>query len=331
MANKRFYWIKLKTDFFNQETIDFLMGQKNGCQYLVLYQMLCLMTANNEGKLCSNIGELIVPYDVDKIARDTKYFDFDTVTVALGLFKRIGLIYEEDNGVLKISNIDTMVGSESKWAEKKRLQREKKEKQLNITGSNREIKCLKGDIVPKMSKKSEDIVPKMSKKSEDIVRQEIDIEKDIELDTDIEKDIYINNNNNKQAKEKQVKEKEKEKSGASRTSGAKRTCMGDYDLVINANITDDAIKEALHEFIRMRKMIKKPLTVRALELLIKKLQRMSDNSETQLELLNQSIMNSWQSIYPLENANKCDYRDKNSNTNTSDKDDGELPDWFASL
>ena len=320
MANKRFYWIKLKTDFFNQETIDFLMGQKNGCQYIVLYQMLCLMTANNEGKLCSNIGELIVPYDVDKIARDTKYFDFDTVTVALGLFKRIGLIYEEDNGVLKISNIDTMVGSESKWAEKKRLQREKKEKQLNITGSNREIKCLKGDIVPKMSKKSEDIV-----------RQEIDIEKDIELDTDIEKDIYINNNNNKQAKEKQVKEKEKEKSGASRTSGAKRTCMGDYDLVINANITDDAIKEALHEFIRMRKMIKKPLTVRALELLIKKLQRMSDNSETQLELLNQSIMNSWQSIYPLENANKCDYRDKNSNTNTSDKDDGELPDWFASL
>ena len=318
MANKRFYWIKLKTDFFNQETIDFLMGQKNGCQYIVLYQMLCLMTANNEGKLCSNIGELIVPYDVDKIARDTKYFDFDTVTVALGLFKRIGLIYEEDNGVLKISNIDTMVGSESKWAEKKRLQREKKEKQLNITGSNREIKCLKGDIVPKMSKKSEDIV-----------RQEIDIEKDIELDTDIEKDIYINNNNNKQAKEKQVKEKEK--SGASRTSGAKRTCMGDYDLVINANITDDAIKEALHEFIRMRKMIKKPLTVRALELLIKKLQRMSDNSETQLELLNQSIMNSWQSIYPLENANKCDYRDKNSNTNTSDKDDGELPDWFASL
>lgn len=320
MANKRFYWIKLKTDFFNQETIDFLMGQKNGCQYIVLYQMLCLMTANNEGKLCSNIGELIVPYDVDKIARDTKYFDFDTVTVALGLFKRIGLIYEEDNGVLKISNIDTMVGSESKWAEKKRLQREKKEKQLNITGSNREIKCLKGDIVPKMSKKSEDIV-----------RQEIDIEKDIELDTDIEKDIYINNNNNKQEKEKQVKEKEKEKSGASRTSGAKRTCMGDYDLVINANITDDAIKEALHEFIRMRKMIKKPLTVRALELLIKKLQRMSDNSETQLELLNQSIMNSWQSIYPLENANKCDYRDKNSNTNTSNKDDGKLPDWFASL
>lgn len=327
MANKRFYWIKLKTDFFNQETIDFLMGQKNGCQYIVLYQMLCLMTANNEGKLCSNIGELIVPYDVDKIARDTRYFDFDTVTVALGLFKRIGLIYEEDDGVLKISNIDTMVGSESKWAEKKRLQREKKKKQLNITGSNREIKCLKGDIVPKMSKKSEDIV-----------RQEIDIEKDIELDIDIdkEKDIYINNinnnkNKNKQEKEKQVKEKEKEKSGASRTSGAKRTCMGDYDLIINANITDDAVKDALHEFIRMRKAIKKPLTIRALELLIKKLQSMSNNSETQLDLLNQSIMNCWQSIYPLQDDNKGNYRANNKSNQTNNGGNDELPDWFASL
>ena len=311
MANKRFYWIKLKTDFFNQETIDFLMGQKNGCQYIVLYQMLCLMTANNEGKLCNNIGELIVPYDVDKITRDTKYFDFDTVTVALGLFKRIGLIYEEDDGVLKISNIDTMVGSESKWAEKKRLQREKKKKQINITGSNREIKGLKGDIV----------------------RQEIDIEKDIELDIDIdkEKDIYINNINNNKNKNKQEKEKEKEKSGASRTNGAKRTCMSDYDLIINANITDDDIKDALHEFIGMRKAIKKPLTIRALELLIKKLQSMSTNSETQLDILNQSIMNCWQSIYPLKADDKCDYRAKNSSNKPNNVDGDELPDWFASL
>ena len=311
MANKRFYWIKLKTDFFNQETIDFLMGQKNGCHYIVLYQMLCLMTANNEGKLCNNIGELIVPYDVDKITRDTKYFDFDTVTVALGLFKRIGLIYEEDDGVLKISNIDTMVGSESKWAEKKRLQREKKKKQINITGSNREIKGLKGDIV----------------------RQEIDIEKDIELDIDIdkEKDIYINNINNNKNKNKQEKEKEKEKSGASRTNGAKRTCMSDYDLIINANITDDDIKDALHEFIGMRKAIKKPLTIRALELLIKKLQSMSTNSETQLDILNQSIMNCWQSIYPLKADDKCDYRAKNSSNKPNNVDGDELPDWFASL
>lgn len=124
--NKKFYWIKLKTDFFSQETIDFLMSQQNGCQYVVLYQMLCLNTANNSGTLATNIGEMIVPYDVNKIVRDTKYFDFDTVTIALGLFKQLGLIYEGNENILKISNFDNMVGFESQWAEKKRAYREKK-------------------------------------------------------------------------------------------------------------------------------------------------------------------------------------------------------------
>ena len=124
--NKKFYWIKLKTDFFNQETIDFLMSQQNGCQYVVLYQMLCLNTANNGGNLSTKIGEMIVPYDVNKIVRDTKYFDFDTVTIALGLFKQLGLIYEGNENILKISNFDSMVGFESQWAEKKRAYREKK-------------------------------------------------------------------------------------------------------------------------------------------------------------------------------------------------------------
>lgn len=124
--SKKFYWIKLKTDFFSQETIDFLMSQQNGCQYVVLYQMLCLKTANNGGTLATNIGEMIVPYDIKKIVRDTKYFDFDTVTIALGLFKQLGLIYEGNENILKISNFDNMVGFESQWAEKKRAYREKK-------------------------------------------------------------------------------------------------------------------------------------------------------------------------------------------------------------
>ena len=93
MAEKRYYWIKLKTDFFNQEAIDFLMSQDNGCEYIVLYQMLCLQTANNGGEMSTRIGEMIVPYDVKKVVRDTKYFDSDTVIVALELFKRLGLIY----------------------------------------------------------------------------------------------------------------------------------------------------------------------------------------------------------------------------------------------
>lgn len=113
MDNKRFYWIKLNTNFFNQETIDFLLQQENGCQYVVLYQMLCLSTANNNGRLETKINEVIIPYDVKKIVRDCKYFDYDTVVVALELYKKLGLVYETEDKTLRLANYEYMIGSES--------------------------------------------------------------------------------------------------------------------------------------------------------------------------------------------------------------------------
>lgn len=143
--NKKFYWIKLKTNFFSRDEIDFLLSQKNGCQYVVLYQMLCLQTANTNGEMINILGEVIVPYDVNKIVRDTKYFDFDTVTVALELFKKLGLIYQEENGNLKITDLINMVGSESasRDAIKKREQRLNK-KRLELEKDN--IRDNIGDI-----------------------------------------------------------------------------------------------------------------------------------------------------------------------------------------
>ena len=119
---KKYYWIKLKTNFFNKDEIDFLLSQKNGCEYIVLYQMLCLLTANNDGEMATKVGEMIVPYNIEKIVRDTKYFDTDTVVVAIELFKKLGLIYQEENKSLKISGFNELVGSESanKEAVKKR-------------------------------------------------------------------------------------------------------------------------------------------------------------------------------------------------------------------
>ena len=121
---KRFYWIKLKENFFDLETIDWLISQKNGCEYIVLYQKLCLLTANKGGNLQMKIGEMLIPYDINKIARDTK-FSVDTVIVAMELFKKIGLIYEQENGVLHIPYVAELVGSETPAAIKKRAQREK--------------------------------------------------------------------------------------------------------------------------------------------------------------------------------------------------------------
>ena len=124
-TDKKFYWIKLKTDFFNKSEIDFLLAQKNGCEYIVLYQMLCLISANNEGRLVQNMNEIIIPYDINKIVRDTKYFDFDTVALALDLYKKLGLVYVEDKNILRISNFDDLVGSETKSAIRKKIYRDK--------------------------------------------------------------------------------------------------------------------------------------------------------------------------------------------------------------
>ena len=121
--NKKFFWIKLKDTFMTSDAVDFLMGQKNGSQYVVLYQMLCLKTINTNGKLERQIGEIIIPYDTQKIARDCKYFDEDVVRVALELYKKLGLVYADNNGALTIANYTEMVGSESKWAEIKRKNR----------------------------------------------------------------------------------------------------------------------------------------------------------------------------------------------------------------
>ena len=88
------------------EKVDFLMSQKNGANYVVLYQCLCLKCANTNGELVRTINEVIIPFDENKIVRDCKWFDIDTVRVALSLYKKLGLIYEQENGNLKISNFE---------------------------------------------------------------------------------------------------------------------------------------------------------------------------------------------------------------------------------
>ena len=125
-TGKRFYWIKLYDSFFNGENkhaIDFLMSQKNGANYVILYQMLCLMTANTGGVMASSVGEMLIPYDPAKIQRDCRWFSIDTVVVALELYKKLGWIYEQVDGILRIGDIESIVGSETEYAVQKKQQR----------------------------------------------------------------------------------------------------------------------------------------------------------------------------------------------------------------
>lgn len=123
--NKRFYWIKLNMDFFNQETIDWLKDQDNGCEYIVLYLQLCLLTANTSGELIRTIGDMTIPYNPKKISQITG-FDIDTVNVALSLFRHLGLVEENQEGIQTLPEVKNMVGSESASAARVRKYRKKK-------------------------------------------------------------------------------------------------------------------------------------------------------------------------------------------------------------
>jgi hypothetical protein len=125
-TGKRYYWLKLKESFMTSDTVDFLMSQKDGANYVVLYQMLCLKTINTEGRFSRTIGEVVIPYDVNKIQRDCKWFSLDTIRVALELYKRFGLVYEEQDGTLVITDHHNLVGSETDYKEQKANQRAKK-------------------------------------------------------------------------------------------------------------------------------------------------------------------------------------------------------------
>lgn len=131
MANttKKYYWLKLKEDFFEDDTIEWIEEQPNGEKYSLFYLKLCLKSLKTDGVLIRNVGEMLIPYDVKKLAEITKT-DVDTVRVAMELFKNIGLIQILENGEIYMAQLKNMVGSESKWAEKKRIQRAKKAEAL---------------------------------------------------------------------------------------------------------------------------------------------------------------------------------------------------------
>lgn len=135
-TGKRYYWVKLKDSFMSSDEIDYLMSQPDGANYVVLYQMLCLKTINTGGCLVSQIGEMLIPYDAEKIQRECKWFSLATVRVALSVYKQIGLIFESPDGILAISNYSDIVGSETDYSAQKRLQRENRRRQIPAKGAD---------------------------------------------------------------------------------------------------------------------------------------------------------------------------------------------------
>ena len=74
--------------------------------------------------------------------------------------------------------------------------------------------------------------------------------------------------------------------------------------VKNIYIEPPELNEAILSFKEFRKGLKKPMTDKAVNLLIGKLKKLSDNTAEQIEILEQSVVNGWIGIYPLKGDNK---------------------------
>ena len=122
--DKLYYWMKMPIDFFDDPAIDWISDQKNGNDYIIFYLRLCLKSANMGGVLIRNVGDMLIPYDVAKLAEIGRT-DVDTAAVALKLFEQIGLIEILENKELYLSAVKDMIGSETADAQRKRLNRQR--------------------------------------------------------------------------------------------------------------------------------------------------------------------------------------------------------------
>ena len=275
--NKKYYYLKLKEDFFDSPEIKVLESMPNGYKYSNLLLKLYLKALKFDGAL--RLNEYI-PYNVEMISAVVG-MDIDTVRVAFDLFKKLKLVEILNDGTIYMLEKQNFIGKSTTEADRKRNYRKRIEEE--------KTKLIeKGQMTGQISLKCTDKTPP---------------EKEIEKDIDIKKN-------------------KKEK----KSSSKKIPTQTEIDEVINAYTSNEELKATLIEFVKFRKSIKRVMTTRALELLLKKLDKLSNDDNTKIEILNESIMNGWNGIFPLKdnstpiNKNKGGFNNE-SRSNTSNNNE----------
>lgn len=138
---KRYYWLKLKEDFFDDDAISWLEEQENGKEYTLFYLKLCLKSLQYDGILIRHVGKMLVPFETKKLAELTNTKE-DTVMIALTLLQKIGLVEVMENGALYLSQVNKMVGSETNSAVRKRLYRARLNGENVLPPSRQEVPAI---------------------------------------------------------------------------------------------------------------------------------------------------------------------------------------------
>lgn len=144
--SKKFYWLKLKRDFFKRHDIRIIEEMPNGKDYVLFYLKLLLESIDHEGSL--RFSDTI-PYNEQMLSVITNT-NVDIVRRALDIFTGLKLIEIFDDQTIYMGEVEKMIGSESWSAERVRRFRDKQKALLcngDVTSCNEEKEIeIKKDI-----------------------------------------------------------------------------------------------------------------------------------------------------------------------------------------
>jgi predicted phage replisome organizer len=162
--NKRYYYLKLKENFFDSDEMVLLESMPDGYIYSNILLKLYLRSLKHEGKLMFNDR---IPFNSTMLATITRH-SVGVVEKAVQIFRDLQLIDVLDNGAIYMSDIQSFIGKSSTEADRKREYRKKIEeaKRNLITGGQVSDKC------------------------PDKTTPELEIEKDIDIDKEEKRGKY---------------------------------------------------------------------------------------------------------------------------------------------
>ena len=120
MAEKKYYWLKLKRDFFKRHDIRIIEAMPNGKDYILFYLKLLLESIDHEGML--RFSDTI-PYNEQMLSVITNT-NIDVVRSAMDVFRELKMIDVFDDLTIYMAEVEKLIGSETKGAERVRKFRE---------------------------------------------------------------------------------------------------------------------------------------------------------------------------------------------------------------
>lgn len=134
--NKKYYYLRLKDNFFDSDELKILESVKDGYLYSNILLKLYLRSLKNDGKLVVNDR---IPYNAEMLASVTGH-QIGTVKQALSIFKDLGLIDVLENGAIYMLDIQNFIGKGSSEADRKREYRQRIETdRTNVQTNLRQI------------------------------------------------------------------------------------------------------------------------------------------------------------------------------------------------